>query len=72
MHVPGEENEPKLMLVGNSDLSGDVRILWVEGDTDRHEVYKEVEIPSELLIRIAKFLNKRDLEERLIKFLEEV
>lgn len=72
MWIPGKEDEPKLNIVGNSDFSGDFIVQWLEGDVEGHEAFKSLVIPGEVLQRIAKFLNKKELEERLIKFLEEI
>jgi len=72
MWIPGDEDEPKVAVIGNSDFSGDMKINWVEGDGDKNEVFREIKIPGEVLQRVAKFMAKRDLEERLMKFLEEV
>lgn len=71
MMIHDEEGRPKITLVGNPDLSGDMVVMWVEGDVEGHEMVHTLEVPGEVLQRIAKFLNKRDLEQRLMKFLEE-
>lgn len=70
--IHNHDGKIKVCIIGNQDYSGDMRLQWVEGDVEGHEVVKEVIIPGEVLEMVSKHTATARLKERLQAILEEL